>query len=79
MGIGGPTADRGPPRGAGVRFGLLSNVTATVVLTFLYLPVTTDSSAFYFGNGLVVMGLVLALALYGSFTSLGGRPLFRDR
>ena len=42
------------------------------------LPITTDSSAFHFGNGLLVMGLVLALALYGFFTSLGGRPLFRD-
>ena len=61
-----------------VRFGLLANVTATVVFTVLYLPVTTDSFAFYFGNGLLVMGLVLVLALYGSFTSLGGRPLFRD-
>ncbi len=62
-----------------VRFGLLATVTGLAVLNLLTaLPITTDSSAFYFGNGLLVMGLVFAVALYGSFTSLGGRPLFRD-
>jgi hypothetical protein len=62
-----------------VRFGLLATVTGLTVLNLLTaLPITTDSSAFYFGNGLLVMGLVFAVALYGSFTSLGGRPLFRD-
>ena len=61
-----------------VRFGLLATVVAYAVVAFLTLPITTDSSAFYFGNGLLVMGLVFALALYGFFTSLAGRPLFRD-
>jgi hypothetical protein len=61
-----------------VRLGLLSAVVGFVVLSLLTLPITTDSSAFYFNNGLLVMGLVLAIALYGAFTSLGGRPLFRD-
>jgi serine/threonine-protein kinase len=62
-----------------VRFGLLASVTGLTVLNLLTaLPITTDTSAFYFGNGLLVMGLVFAVALYGSFTSLGGRPLFRD-
>jgi hypothetical protein len=61
-----------------VRFGLLAIVVGFFVYGLLTLPITTDSSAFHFGNGLLVMGLVLALAIYGSFTSLGGRPLFRD-
>jgi Protein kinase domain len=62
-----------------VRFGLLATVTGLAVLNLLTaVPITTDSSAFHFGNGLLVMGLVFALALYGSFKSLGGRPLFSD-
>jgi hypothetical protein len=61
-----------------VRLGLLATVVGLVVHGVLTLPITTDSSAFHFGNGLLVMGLVLAIALYGAFTSLGGRPLFRN-
>jgi serine/threonine-protein kinase len=61
-----------------VRLGLLATVVAYTVVAFLALPITTDSSAFHFGYGLLVMGLVFAVALYGAFASLGGRPLFRD-
>jgi serine/threonine-protein kinase len=61
-----------------VRLGLLATVVGLAVQAMLTLPITTDSSAFHFSNGLLGMGLVLALALYGAFASLGGRPLFRD-
>jgi hypothetical protein len=61
-----------------IRLGLLAAFIGHFVLLALNLPITTDSSAFHFGNSLLVMGLVFALALYGAFTSLGGRPLFRD-
>jgi serine/threonine-protein kinase len=62
-----------------IRLGLLASVVGTVVL-FLQsnVPVTPDSSAFYYGQGMLMMGLVFAVALYGAFTSLAGRPLFRD-
>jgi serine/threonine-protein kinase len=61
-----------------VRLGLLSGVVGYCVLMLLQLPMTTDSTAFHFGNGLLVMALVLAIALYGFFTSQAGRPLFRE-
>jgi hypothetical protein len=47
-----------------------------LTLMLLGLPITPDSSAFYFGNGLLVMGLVIGLTVYGFLTSLTGRPLF---
>jgi Protein kinase domain len=61
-----------------VRFGLLAVVIGAFVLSLLLLPITTDSSIFHFSSGLVVMGLVFTIALYGFTTSLAGRPIFRD-
>ncbi len=61
-----------------VRFGLLAAVSANVVIRLLQLPITTDTSAFYFGNGLFAVGLVLAIAMYGFYTSLAGRPVFAE-
>ena len=47
-----------------------------VVLGFLGLPITTDNSAFYFFKGAVGVGLAFALAAYGFYTSLDGKPVF---
>ena len=41
---------------------MLMNITATL-----------DGSAWYFGNMLVLLGIVVALAVWGFYTSLGGR------
>jgi len=58
------------------RFGLLSLVFAVCTLnTLLYSPVTWDISRWYAGRGAAAVLVVLALALYGFRTSLGGRPL----
>jgi hypothetical protein len=59
-----------------VRFGLLASVACYLAVQLLILPITPDPSAFYFGTGLLVMGLVVALAFYGLFTSQAGRSLF---
>ncbi len=56
--------------------GLLATIACYLTLMLLGLPITADSSVFYFGNGLLVMGSVVGLALYGFFTCLSGRPLF---
>jgi serine/threonine-protein kinase len=61
-----------------VRLGVLAAAVGLFVLIILFLPITADPAAYYFGDGLLVMGLVLAIAGYGALTSLGGRPLFRD-
>ena len=55
------------------RFGLFAVVTTFVTTDLLNFPITTDSSAFYFGNGLFAIVLVLAFAVYGLYTSLGNR------
>jgi hypothetical protein len=55
------------------RFGLFAVVTTFVTTMLLNFPITTDSSAFYFGNGLFAIVLVLVLAVYGLYTSLGNR------
>jgi serine/threonine-protein kinase len=58
------------------RFGLLSLAFALWSFdTLLYSPVTWDISRWYAGRGAAAMLVVLALALYGFRTSLGGRPM----
>jgi hypothetical protein len=60
-----------------LRFGLLALVANVVVFNILQnFPLTTEWSAWYSGIGLAGILLVAALALYGFYTSLGGRPAF---
>jgi hypothetical protein len=60
-----------------LRFGLLALVANVVVFNILQnFPLTTQWSAWYSGIGLAGILLIAALALYGFYTSLGGRPAF---
>jgi hypothetical protein len=48
-----------------------------VVFTILqHFPLTTQFSAWYAGFGLTGILLIVALAFYGFYTSLGGRAVF---
>jgi hypothetical protein len=60
-----------------LRVGLLASA-ATVVFDNLLrsFPITTQVSAWYFGIGLTGIVLLLAMAGYAFYTSLGGQPLF---
>jgi len=59
-----------------IRFGLLALV-ATWVFAFLTnFPLTTQASAWYAGISLTGILLMAAMAFYGFYTSLGGRPVF---
>jgi serine/threonine protein kinase len=60
------------------RYGLLS-LMATIVFYILLtgLPYTTNLSAWYATNALIILGLGGALAVYGFYTSLAGQRLFR--
>ena len=59
------------------RFGLLALVANHVVFNILqHFPVTSQGSAWYAGIGLTGILLIAAVALYGFYTSLGGRPVF---
>jgi hypothetical protein len=60
-----------------IRFGLLSMVAAIFVDIVIYAtPITLDPSAWYFGRSLGVLIVLLAITVYGFYTSLGGKPLF---
>ena len=62
-----------------IRFGLLAVVSFTFVRLLLTYPITTDLSTTYaVSTTLFPLGVVLALAGYGFYVSLAGRPLIRD-
>ena len=48
---------------------------AARVLAFL--PVTADFSAWYVGNGMFAIAVVVVMSLYGFHTSIGGLSAFR--
>jgi hypothetical protein len=57
-----------------LRWGLLPIAVGAFVSTLLMqVPATRDTSAWYFGNMLVPMVIVLGLASWGLYASLGGR------
>jgi uncharacterized integral membrane protein len=60
-----------------LRGGLLALV---VTLYFLYstieVPLTLDLGAWFAAHGFPVIGALLALAVYGFYVSLGGKPVF---
>jgi hypothetical protein len=57
-----------------VRYGLLSAAVAQTVFFFgLYYPWTLDPAAWYLRATVVAVGSVLALAIYGAVTAVGGR------
>jgi hypothetical protein len=60
-----------------LRFGPLAFAAALAFASVLMsFPITMQLSAWYFGIGLTGLGLLLAVTLYGFYTSLGGQPLF---
>jgi serine/threonine-protein kinase len=62
-----------------IRFGLLSFVVlAFVVPLFANFPTALDFSTWYAGVGLIGPLVALALAGYGFWIALAGRPIFRD-
>jgi len=60
-----------------IRFGLLAGLANAVIYDLLtHFPLTTEASAWYAGISLAGILLMAAMAFYGFYTSLGGRPLF---
>jgi hypothetical protein len=57
-----------------LRWGLLSYAVAHFITSIvLSLNATLDTSAWYFGNTLLLAGIALTLAGWGLYTSLGGK------
>jgi serine/threonine-protein kinase len=62
------------------RYGLLAMVSAVFVLHLnIFYPITSDFTAWYAGDFVPALLVVVALAVYGFRTSLAGRPLLRGR
>ncbi len=60
-----------------IRLGMLALVASAVFqFCFLGLPLTTQGSAWYAGISLTGILLMAAMASYGFYTSLAGRPIF---
>jgi len=60
-----------------IRFGLLALVANFMVYSVLRtFPLTTQGSVWYSGISLAGILVIAALALYGFYSSLGGRPVF---
>ncbi len=62
------------------RYGLLAVVSATFFLHLnIFYPITSEFSAWYAGDFLPALVIALSLAVYGFYTLLAGRPMFRGR
>ncbi len=62
-----------------LRFGLLALATFIFVDNLVnYTQPTTFTSAWYFGNDVVLLASVLALAAWGFHTSIAGRRLWKQ-
>jgi len=60
-----------------IRFGLLAFVASLFFNNLLSnFPLTTQISSWYAGLSLAGILLIAAMAFYGFYTSLGGRPVF---
>jgi serine/threonine-protein kinase len=60
------------------RYGLLALISAIFFNhLIIFFPVTSDFSAWYAADFVLALGISLALAFYGFYTSLAGQPLFR--
>ena len=60
-----------------IRFGLLALVAGYILRVLLTtFPLTSQGSAWYAGISLAGILLMAAIAFYGFYTSLGGRPVF---
>jgi serine/threonine-protein kinase len=60
-----------------LRVGVLATVTMAIVGDATkYVPLTLDTQAWYFDQSLIVLLSISALAIYGFFVALAGRPAF---
>jgi len=60
-----------------LQVGVVAHIAMFIVYRFLtWLPLTLDTGAWYFGQSLIIMLLIGALATYAFLVALGGRPVF---
>jgi hypothetical protein len=60
-----------------LRVGVVALIAMSVVIRFLmWLPLTMNADAWYFGRSLTALSLICALSTYGFLVALGGRRAF---
>jgi hypothetical protein len=60
-----------------LRVGVVAHMAMLVVTGLLtWLPLTLDTDAWYFGQSLLVLLLIVGLGTYGFLVALGDRPVF---
>lgn len=60
------------------RYGLLATITSLFFLhLMIFFPITSEFSAWYAGDYVLILIISLALVVFGFYTSLAGQPLFR--
>jgi hypothetical protein len=60
------------------RYGLLAMISAMFFFhAWVFLPITTELSAWYAGDFVLALAIYIALAFYSFYISLAGQPLFR--
>lgn len=65
---------------AASRFGVLAAVSVFFFHHIVvFYPVTTEFSAWYAGDFLICAGILIALAVYGFYTSLAGEKIFQGK
>ena len=63
-----------------LRFGLITLATGIFVVDLLLsIPITTNPTSWYMSGSLLVLATVVAIALWGGFTALGGQKVFREQ
>ena len=63
-----------------LRFGLITLATGIFVVDLLLsVPITTNPTSWYMSGSLLVLATVVAIALWGCFTALGGQKVFREQ
>jgi hypothetical protein len=60
------------------RLGLLAMVVAVLFSDWPNIPLTTDSSSWFFPSSVVTMVVFAAIGVYGFVVSLGGQRLLKD-
>jgi hypothetical protein len=61
-----------------LRFGPLAMMSTLMVFhLWVFYPITTELTAWYASSFVVALILLLAMATYGFYTSLGGQPIFK--
>lgn len=59
------------------RFGLLAMISTIFVAHLaIFYPITTELTAWYAADFTIALGICIALAVYGAYTSLGGQSVF---